>query len=34
MDVKNRFEAAKELNDRGGRADDASIEIFDKRFRI
>lgn len=32
-DVKNRFEAAKELNDRGGRADDASIEIFETRIR-
>lgn len=31
--VKNRFEAAKELNDRGGRADDASIEIFETRIR-
>ena len=33
VDVKNRFEAAKELNDRGGRADDASIEIFETRIR-
>ena len=32
-DVKSRFEAAKELNDRGGRADDASIEIFETRIR-
>lgn len=32
-DVKNRFEAAKELNDRGGRADDANIEIFETRIR-
>lgn len=32
-DVKNRFEAAKELNDRGERADDASIEIFETRIR-
>lgn len=32
-DVKNRFEAAKKLNDRGGRADDASIEIFETRIR-
>lgn len=32
-DIKNRFEAAKELNDRGGRADDASIEIFETRIR-
>ena len=32
-DVKNRFEVAKELNDRGGRADDASIEIFETRIR-
>lgn len=31
--VKNRFEVAKELNDRGGRADDASIEIFETRIR-
>ena len=31
-DVKNRFEAAKKLNDRGGRADDASIEIFETRI--
>ena len=33
VDVKNRFEAAKELNDRGGRADDANIEIFETRIR-
>ena len=32
-DVKNRFEAAKELNDRGERADDASLEIFETRIR-
>lgn len=32
-DVKNRFEAAKELNDRGERADDANIEIFETRIR-
>ena len=32
-DVRNRFEVAKELNDRGGRADDASIEIFETRIR-
>ena len=32
-DVKNRFEAAKKLNDRGERADDASIEIFETRIR-
>lgn len=32
-DVKNRFEVAKELNDRGGRADDANIEIFETRIR-
>ena len=32
-DVKNRFEAAKELNDRGGRADDANLEIFETRIR-
>lgn len=31
--VKNRFEVAKELNDRGGRADDANIEIFETRIR-
>ncbi len=33
IDVKNRFEASKELNDRGERADDASIEIFETRIR-
>ena len=32
-DVKNRFEAAKELNDRGERADDANLEIFETRIR-
>lgn len=32
-DVKNRFGAAKELNDRGERADDANIEIFETRIR-
>lgn len=32
-DVKNRFEAAKELNDRGERADDANLEIFATRIR-
>lgn len=32
-DVKNRFEAAKELNDRGERADDANLEIFETRTR-
>ena len=32
-DVKNRFEAAKELNDRGERADDASLEIFETGIR-
>lgn len=32
-DVKNRFETAKKLNDRGERADDASIEIFETRIR-
>ncbi len=32
-DVKSRFEAAKKLNDRGERADDASIEIFETRIR-
>ena len=32
-DVKNRFEAAKQLNDRGERADDANLEIFETRIR-
>ena len=32
-DVKSRFETAKELNDRGERADDASLEIFETRIR-
>lgn len=32
-DVKNRFEAAKRLNDRGERADDANLEIFETRIR-
>ena len=32
-DVKNRFEAVKELNDRGERTDDANIEIFETRIR-
>ena len=32
-DVKNRFEASKKLNDRGERADDANIEIFETRIR-
>lgn len=32
-DVKNRFEAAKELNDRGERTDDANLEIFETRIR-
>ena len=32
-DVKNRFEASKKLNDRGERADDASLEIFETRIR-
>lgn len=31
--VKSRFEAAKQLNDRGERADDANIEIFETRIR-
>ena len=31
-EVKNRFEAAKELNDRGERADDANIEVFETRL--
>ena len=32
-EVKNRFEAAKQLNDRGERADDANLEIFETRIR-
>lgn len=32
-DVKSRFEAAKKLNDRGERADDANLEIFETRIR-
>ena len=31
-EVKKRFEAAKELNDRGKRADDANIEVFETRL--
>lgn len=31
-EVKNRFEAAKDLNDRGERADDANIEVFETRL--
>ena len=31
-EVKSRFEAAKELNDRGKRADDANIEVFETRL--
>ena len=31
-EVKNRFEAAKELNDRGERADDSNIEVFETRL--
>ena len=31
-EVKNRFEAAKVLNDRGERADDANIEVFETRL--
>lgn len=31
-EVKNRFEAAKELNDRGERADDTNIEVFETRL--
>lgn len=31
-EVKNRFEAAKTLNDRGERADDANIEVFETRL--
>ena len=32
-DVKSRFETAKKLNDRGERADDANLEIFETRIR-
>ena len=32
-EVKNRFEVAKQLNDRGERADDANLEIFETRIR-
>ena len=31
-EVKNRFEAAKQLNDRGERADDANIDVFETRL--
>lgn len=31
-EVKKRFRAAKELNDRGGRADDANMEVFETRL--
>lgn len=31
-EVKNRFEAAKTLNDRGERADDSNIEVFETRL--
>ena len=31
-EVKNRFVVAKELNDRGERADDANIEVFETRL--
>ena len=31
-EVKNRFKAAKELNDRGERTDDANIEVFETRL--
>ena len=31
-EVKSRFEVAKELNDRGERADDANIEVFETRL--
>lgn len=31
-EVKNRFEAAKILNDRGERADDSNIEVFETRL--
>ena len=33
VEVKRRFEAAKELNDRGERADDANLEIFEIRIK-
>lgn len=33
VEVKKRFEAAKELNDRGERADDANLEIFEIRIK-
>ena len=33
MEIKKRFEAAKELNDRGERADDANLEIFEIRIK-
>lgn len=32
-ETKERFEAAKKLDDRGGRADDASLEIFETRIK-
>ena len=31
-EVKKRFRVAKELNDRGGRADDANMEVFETRL--
>ena len=31
-EVKKRFRVAKELNDRGGRADDANMEVFKTRL--
>ena len=31
-EVKKRFRAAKELNDRGGRTDDANMEVFETRL--
>ena len=33
VEIKKRFEAAKELNDRGERADDANLEIFEIRIK-
>ena len=33
-EVKKRFRVAKELNDRGGRADDANMEVFETRLAI
>ena len=33
VEIKKRFEAAKKLNDRGERADDANLEIFEIRIK-